>query len=257
MFFNDQTTTFIQSYCTKYIFENINEIKNTLDILEDEISKETFMEIIKHRLTYDFSILHNIVSEEEEYFPDRILRLSSNEVFIDAGAYTGDTIAEFICKVSNNFNRIYAFEPDEKNYNKMLNLIKMKKIEQKVICNEAGLHFENKIIQFDESNTVRSKIDTHGLKSIKVYKLDEFNFVNGDIPSIIKMDIEGSEMDALQGAKKIIEQYKPKMTIAIYHKADDLWKIPSYIKSLCPEYKIFIRHYGSNSLAETICYASL
>ncbi|NMM61482.1 FkbM family methyltransferase [Clostridium sp. P21] len=257
MSFNDQTTTFIQSYCTEYIFNNIDKIKSVLDILNDDISKETFMAIINHRLTYDFGILNNTVNEEEEYFPDDLLKLNDNEVFIDAGAYIGDTISEFIYKVDNKFKKIYAFEPDKKSYDQMVNFIKTKKIESKVICKEGGLHSENKVIQFDECNTVRSKIDNKGLKSIKVYNLDEFKFDNDDIPTIIKMDIEGSEMDALLGAKKIITQYKPKMAICIYHKADDLWNIPLYIKSLCSDYKIYIRHYSSISLAETICYVTI
>ena len=70
----------------------------------------------------------------------------------------------------------------------------------------------------------------------------------------IKADIEGAEMNLLHGAKKIIQKYKPKLAISIYHTIMDFFEIPLYIKSLVPEYKMAIRHY-SNNTTETVLYA--
>ena len=72
--------------------------------------------------------------------------------------------------------------------------------------------------------------------------------------TMIKMDIEGSELEALKGAKKTIQRDKPKLAICIYHKPEDMADIPLYIKELVPEYKLYIRHH-SNFATETVLYA--
>ena len=68
------------------------------------------------------------------------------------------------------------------------------------------------------------------------------------------MDIEGSEMAALRGAKDTITKNKPKLAICLYHKPQDIWEIPIYIKKILPECKIYIRHH-TDLLNETVCYA--
>lgn len=72
----------------------------------------------------------------------------------------------------------------------------------------------------------------------------------------IKMDIEGAELNALKGGANIIEKYKPKLAISLYHKAEDIYEIPLYLKSLVPEYKFYIRHY-TDLWEETVLYAVL
>ncbi len=81
--------------------------------------------------------------------------------------------------------------------------------------------------------------------------------MKGEDVTFIKMDVEGAEMKALMGAQNIIISKRPKLAICIYHMPpEDFWEIPIYIKSLVPEYKIFIRHYNFDIL-DTICYATL
>jgi hypothetical protein len=69
----------------------------------------------------------------------------------------------------------------------------------------------------------------------------------------IKLDIEGAELEALKGMKKIIATCKPKLAICIYHKPTDLWTIPLFIRSLNPSYKLYIRQH--DRVHETVCYA--
>ena len=70
------------------------------------------------------------------------------------------------------------------------------------------------------------------------------------------MDIEGSELKALEGMKQTIKKYKPKLAICIYHKFEDLWELPLYIKKLVPEYQLYIRNYTSY-LDEIVLYAAI
>ncbi len=128
---------------------------------------------------------------------------------------------------------------------------------------EKGIYSRVGFINFDERGTVDSRITTNAFESnkklhaycIRVVSLDEY-FVNKEVPTTIKMDIEGVEDEALTGTQKIIKRYKPKLIISIYHHATDLWKLPLYIKKLNPRYRLFFRHY-SHEIADPVCYESL
>ena len=71
---------------------------------------------------------------------------------------------------------------------------------------------------------------------------------------MIKMDIEGAELDALYGAKNTIRKYKPLLAICVYHKREDMLTIPQYIKSIVPEYRFFLRAYEKTA-TELVLYA--
>ena len=79
----------------------------------------------------------------------------------------------------------------------------------------------------------------------------------GDIhtmPTYIKMDIEGSELDALAGARNIIKKEMPILTICLYHRYDDLWRIPLFIHSLADDYRLFLRPHEIEGW-QLVCYA--
>ena len=93
-----------------------------------------------------------------------------------------------------------------------------------------------------------------GVNRIPVDSID--NVCSGDKVTFIKMDIEGSEMEALKGAENVIKRDKPRLAICIYHKPEDLYEIPFWVKETVPEYKLYIRHH-SNLQNETVLYATL
>lgn len=123
----------------------------------------------------------------------------------------------------------------------------------KVEMIQKGLSNKKNSVKFDGSQLAGSKIDENGNEIIETIDLDSFN-LQGNM--FIKMDIEGEELNALIGSKQTIIKNKPKLAICIYHKSEDLWTIPLYIKELVPEYKIYIRHHSSTPW-ETVCYATL
>jgi len=99
-------------------------------------------------------------------------------------------------------------------------------------------------------NKSASTISSDGDTSIKVDKLD--NIIDSYV-SFIKMDIEGAEQDAIEGAKKTIKKYHPRLAISAYHKADDIWKIPELILAIRSDYKIYLRHY-TEGFTETVIF---
>lgn len=193
--------------------------------------------------------MQNIYIKNQYFAPD-VISLTEDEVFVDGGAFTGDTLEDFIQATGGNYKKYYAFEPDKNNF-----ILLSKKIENDHIKNvlpvENGLYNENKLISFSGDNRTSSSIDSNGTFTIEVNSVD--NLCND--ATFIKMDIEGVELEALKGSKQTIISNKPKLAICIYHKKEHLTEILLYIKSLRPDYKFYMRQHSKVSSAELVLYA--
>lgn len=218
-------------------------------ILDDVESKNVFLNIIKYRLSLNRKYLKLIKGNIENiYFDKSVYDLSECEILVDGGAFDGDTIDPFIRKTKNKFNKIYCFEPDNKSYCDLKKFVD-KQNDKRVKVFKYGLGSKEEIVFFTNDGGLGSKVSDNGEK-IKIVSLD--NFIKDKI-TLIKLDIEGCEKDALLGAEKIILKYKPKLAICVYHNLVDLWEIPLLIKKINPEYKIYLRHYNE-FLFDTVCY---
>lgn len=188
----------------------------------------------------------------KEYFDETIWHGRENEIFVDAGAYNLSTAYEFT-HFAKSYQKIYAFEPDPENY--MLCQEKQKKYQlSNLEIINAGLWNVNTTLTFQRGgdNGTGTAVTDKGDDYLTVVSLDEV--LRGEPCTLIKMDIEGSEFMALQGAKKTIQNYKPRLAICLYHNPMDLIEIPLYIKEIVPEYKLKIRHY-STYIFDTVLYA--
>lgn len=189
---------------------------------------------------------------ERMYFDLPALSLSSDEVFIDGGAYDGFSSKMFARWSSGRYACIYAFEPDSKNRIVLRkNLDSWNEIERIHVI-EKGLWNKNETLFFEATGGQGSCISNDGTQSIDVCALDEQSYASKI--SFIKLDIEGAEYNALQGAEQVIRNYHPKLAISIYHKPEDIFTLPDLILSYYPKYKLYLRHYGCNP-TDTVLYA--
>jgi len=182
-----------------------------------------------------------------------------NDTVIDAGAYRGDTVLFFSSKIGRE-GIIYAFEPDNKNYEYLEKNIQLNHlINVKAI--KAGLGYRSSLakqqgtgggINLQVANNFNEKVG-----SIKVYSIDDF-IAENKLSKIdfIKMDIEGWELDALKGAENCLKSCKPKLAVCVYHKPEDLLNIVNYLKQIVPGYQLYLDH-KSTSWNETILYATV
>lgn len=226
------------------------ELINLFKILGDIESKKVFLNIISFRLTLSRKYLKSVARDIENiYFDDSVYKLSRNETFVDVGAFDGDTVKLFVMVNSNKFKKIYCFEPDNKSYWNLKKFVD-KKGDKRIKIFKYGLGLKSETVYFTNDGGLGSKVSKSGDK-IEIKNMDS---ILKDKITLIKMDIEGCEQDALLGSKKIILKYKPKLAICVYHNLSDLWKIPLLIKKINPDYKIYLRHYN-RFLFDTVCYA--
>lgn len=227
----------------------INEIKSNLT---DKESKNVFDTVINYRINRNPKYLKGIVlPRKEQYFPnilDGRAFLNDNEVFIDVGAFLGDTVQIFLEKVNKKYNKIFAFEPEIVNYNL---LVERTKGLNNIICKQVGVGKKKDKIRFS-TDTSSSKADVNGDEIVCIEKLDDI--LRDEKVTYIKMDVEGMECAALYGAKNVIRDNHPKLAICTYHSNADMIDIPKLIWKIDPTYKLYFRHY-TNALVETVCYA--
>jgi len=230
-----------------HLEENLSKYRQVYQILEDDLSQKVFLS--KMKKLYLLEELLEIVSPfKDQYFDERIV-LNDHEVFIDCGGYDGDTSAQFIKKCNGIYENIVIFEPEE---------CKKADIEK----NLSGYHYElyqlglwskSGKLYFDAMGTSSSRVsEKESDYVIDVAALDEM--VYDKKPTFIKMDIEGAEQEALKGCRKIIEDFRPKLAICVYHKWEDLYDIPIMIKKWNPEYRFYLRQYSDLGF-ETVLYA--
>lgn len=174
------------------------------------------------------------------------------EVFVDAGAYDGETTKWFRKWSGGIYSHIYLFEPGEKNEGILKRRFSDKRctiIPEGLWCREAYLSF---LENGSESRFIESSQKHGKAQTIPVTSLDDA--IKGEKVTFIKMDIEGAEYNALQGAEKIIKANRPKLAVSVYHKPEDIWTIPGLLQSMHRDYKFYLRHY-SLSWFDTVLYA--
>ena len=69
-----------------------------------------------------------------------------------------------------------------------------------------------------------------------------------EAPTFIKIGVAGNEKDVIAGCQKKIKKYSPKLAVGLYQSYDDIWRIPSLIYDIKPDYKLYMRYYGGHIL---------
>jgi len=221
-----------------------NEYEKSYNLLADDKSKEIFEKVINFKISYDLDFMQGFTNDHEsQYFDKEIIPKIKNIRFLDGGGYVGDTLKEII-KNYPDFEKIYCVEPNTLH----INIAKrdfgdLEKIEF-INCGLGSRKIEDKKSEEIQNNCA------HDYQATNINSID--NLINEKV-DYIKLDIEGAEQDAIEGAKEIIKKYKPILAICIYHKAEDWYKVPQLVLSIEKDYDVYLRHY-MEGIYETVMY---
>lgn len=238
------------------------------DLLEDLESQKIYKEVIKCRMAGRYPGVEYV--NEKQYFavPSHMGK-NPNEVFVDCGAYVGDSIEKYIWERDGGFHKIIAFEPDPGNFAAMVYRVDRLKKEWNIKDEAIELYpygvGEKSVVGRLERNAgnngLGSKLaeriwddktaaDPSG-KECRVVALDEF--IEEPV-TFLKADIESYEYKMLLGARELIKKCRPLVAVCIYHNGVDMYSIPLLLKSMVPEYKMAVRHH-SVEMDDTVLYA--
>ncbi len=225
------------------------EIENGFHIWEDDFSRSLYVALLTQRITGDYSVLP-FPDPDYQYFPPTIPPWKYPLRFVDCGAYDGDTLRHM--KTNNIiFEGIAAFEPDLGNFKKLSEYISTE-WNSLALLFPCGVHSATDQLLFASDGGEGGKISEAGSTIIPVVALDDvlYNFN----PSLIKMDIEGAEIEGLLGAKNMIKQDRPGLAVCVYHLPQHLWKIPGMIKRWDLGYKFYLRTHAYSGF-DVVLYA--
>lgn len=226
------------------------------------ISSKYFLEEMREQLIALGIEEHRIIdgtawydaTEGRQYFDLPYLEYGDGEVFIDGGCYDGEASERFFHACAGHCEKIYCFEPDYKNIQKIQKRLAASGLK---CCELVDMALWNvcEELSFADKGTSASRIVEKGESGsgrIRGIPLDEV--LGGKKATFIKMDVEGAEKNALEGAEYTIAKYKPKLAICVYHRPEDIWELPGLILKMRSDYRLYFRHYSADG-TETVMYA--
>ncbi|MBE6631420.1 MAG: FkbM family methyltransferase [Ruminococcaceae bacterium] len=235
------STLFDMDFFTKHR----NDIEQTLELFEDEKSKEVYKNVIYAKLTGKPEYLRASVCDKDEVYKN-VLRPEKYHSYADLGAYNGDTVRE-LANYAKNLKKVYALEPDKRTFKKLSDYALDETRFYIQRYNSAAWN-KDETLYFDGSGNRNSNVSDKnatlsGKKAVEISAIPLDDILSGDPVDYIKYDVEGSEREALLGSAKTIKLCSPDLLVSLYHRSEDVFTLPRLVKEL-GNYKLYLRRFN-------------
>jgi len=235
------------------LIEQCDSIRRCHATLADETSKRELREQLLWRHWLDFSALSPPLDASDTYFPMDLLSPFPDEVFADCGGFDGESTQSFNRHWGGEFRHVFALEPDPASRGALIANLGAMGIGDRATVLPYALGHINGQVSFASSGSVTSQLTTQDTgTTVECRRLDDIEWPL--VPTYIKMDIEGAEPEALAGGTELLRHYQPVLAVCTYHRSEHLWQIPNLIRSISPDYHVFLRRYAEECW-EGVCYA--
>ncbi len=240
MYVPDMPVAGVDEYFDKDFYnKHYSQILEAYESLEDENSKAIFSSVINYKLSGRMSFLMSSFSEKDEIYS--LMPVNEITNVIDAGAYNGDTSKE-AKEYFPNLKRIYAIEPDKRNFKKLVKYSEAENEIEIVAVNSAAWSSEGDGVFLGSGNRNSTAVATASYE----HKADEISFVKIDSLTnekidYIKYDVEGAEQEALEGSDLVISRDRPCLLISLYHRSRDIFELINWVRNRYPEYNLYLR----------------
>lgn len=236
------------------ILSDRDAVRAASEVWADEASRDEYLRQLAWRLAPGLQELPPPGPEAERYFPPGLFELRADDVFVDCGAFDGDSLRDLLARRGNALGGFVGLEPDPQNFARLSACVAAlpPELREKIAVHPLAVASEGGSIKFCATASPGSSVAADGEIEVECVALDT---LAAELhPTFIKMDVEGNELDALMGARRILERDRPILAICLYHKPEDLWQIPLFIKSAVPDYRLFLGRYAEDCW-ELVCYA--
>lgn len=231
-----------------YCLSHAAELEEVYNLLADDESRRVYANILNFKISGEMHYLLDVVTPKADIYR-KIIHLTPNEIYVDLGAYNGDTIREVLGLTRGKYIRIYAMESDKKNFKKLRKSLEgMQYVNAYCAaawCKDTNLPFLSKAGRQSAASVFGQEIAARSVDSI----------LGGRPCTLLKMDVEGCEREALWGASQTIAHHAPRLMVALYHRNEDIFSLPLLIHRLQPGYALYMRHQLYIPAWETNLYA--
>lgn len=221
------------------------------NLLRDDESRRIYLEILLYRLEADLDMTERRSTVEDQYAEPTLPRWKEPLHYVDGGAFTGDSL-QILVNHKYKFGSIHTFEPDLKNFAALRQNVEKLNLKAPACLWPCGVFSTTTRLSFAEGNLGASALTTGGTIQVPVVGLDEA--LHDQPVNFIKLDIEGAEPQALEGAKKLLLQQKPGLAVCVYHEPRHLWSLGLWLNQLNVGYEFYLRTHAYNTF-ETVLYA--
>lgn len=223
----------------EFLHKHAAEFEQAYAWMADEISRQVFADIVSFKISGKIDYLRHCETDKDEIFTS-VLKPHTQEHFADLGAYNGDTIRELLSYTGDEYATITALEPDRRNFRKLSKYAEQQLDAERIELVQAGGWNEDTTLTFAAKAGRNSALAGQGTPT-QMRALD--SVLDGAPCTMLKLDVEGAEYQALMGAKETIARSRPRLNVACYHRNEDLFVLPRLLKTLCPEYQLYLRHH--------------
>ncbi len=235
------------------VYENREQVLAAESLWADETSRAIYRAHVTWYATGDTSAMPPR-PKENTYFPADLFSIAPQEVVVDCGAFDGDTIRQVLSRSSGSFGAIHAIEGDPVSLGRLQESLRElpETCREKVHVYHFAICARRMTLRFEATGGDGSKICTAGGVEVEGVPIDEL-FAHTPI-TMLKMDIEGAEYEALLGARKTLQRDRPILAICVYHTQNDIWRIPLLMRELLPDHRLYLRAYEGDGF-QTVAYA--
>lgn len=229
-------------FTLEFFKKHENEIREVYTSLADTESKRIYENVILYKITGKLSYLFEAESSKDESYS--IMGADTFKICADLGAYNGDTVRE-ILERSPLAEKIYALEPDRRNFKKLDVFCNEYEGSAKLIPINAAAWSEDTILTFGDEGNRNSGVfaPSKTSKTVEISALAPDSMIGSDKIDYIKYDVEGAEREALIGSARSISAHRPALLVSAYHKSEDIFSLPLLVRSIRPDYKLYYRRY--------------
>lgn len=228
------------------IKQHILEFESTYELLEDEKSRSNMLAFLKTRVSGDNQYIMDVFHQETNFFHNEIFQIGRNEVYLDVGAFDGDTIRLFLKESQGSYKQIYAVEPDSRNYERLQQYVEKNQLEN-IEISKSGAWNKKDRLYFSSSKEQVSGVlleesfkNDSGVCSISVLPLDDmFDYL--EKVTILKINYFEGVKEAVEGSAGILKKYMPNLAITVGFDCRNIRIIPRIIKTINSNYKLFLR----------------
>ena len=246
----DEALPYITIDVPTNVLESRDQILEVAELWGDDRSLREYVGQVRWRLTGDFGALSP--PEPHQYFAHGLVRATADEVFVDCGAFTGDTLLD-VRRRLGSWRAYYAFEPDPASFAALTAAVENlpEELARRVHLRQAATSDRSGIARFDASGLGGASLSEAGGVTVDCVAIDD---VVHDPPTFVKMDIEGGESAALRGGTKSIHVGNPLLAVAAYHRQADLWELAVQVHEMVPDHRLFLRPHVREGF-DTVLYA--